>query len=53
LEGTDLGDRSTEKQELSCSGEGESTSDLEIPLLGLLTRGVAGDAFLLGVLDKE
>lgn len=51
LEGTDLGDRSTERREL-CSGEGESTSDLAIPLLGLFTLGVAGDAFWLGVSDK-
>lgn len=48
LEGTERGERSTERREF-WRGEGESVSDLAIPLLGL-TLGVAGDA-LLGVSD--
>lgn len=44
-----FGERSSERREF-CKGEGESESDLATPLLSLLTRGVAGDAFL-GVSD--
>lgn len=53
LEGTERGERSMERREF-WRGEGESDSDLGIPLLpiGLLTLGVAGDA-LPGVSDKE
>lgn len=50
FEGTDRGDRSTERREL-CKGEGESDSNLATPLLSLATLGVAGEA-LWGVSDK-
>lgn len=55
FEVTVLGDLSIERREEFCKGEGESAaSDLVTPLLlSLLTRGVAGDALLFGVSDKE
>lgn len=49
VETTERGERSTGRREF-CRGECDSDSDLLIPLLGLLTLGVAGDA-LLGVSD--
>lgn len=43
----DRGDLSAERREF-CKGDGDWDSDLDTPLLSLLTLGVAGDA-LLGV----
>lgn len=49
LDGTDLGDRSTERREL-CRGEAASELDFTAPLTVLLTRVVAADTFV-GVSD--
>lgn len=46
---TDRGDRSIERREF-CKGESDSDLAIPTPLLSLLTRGVAADAFF-GVSD--